>query len=446
MWFPKALQFFSAAAQCPWGRFALSFLKSKGLSVSQIAILRSAGLVTKLFTYTLWGMMADMFGDVKIVYVMSVLVGAFLLEPFRQGFAFYSLGTILLFKVLRSASNSIWPLTDAITVKLLRSEVKEETKDDEDYGKQRLWCSFSWGAVSLLTGIVIDKYGVQTIFEMYYFWSLILAVTVLWGLPSFPREEKVEDGIMNRFRTLGQFTSQPQIKSFFKCILLYAMVMYMVEIIPIMQLEEFVERGIGTRSLIGAAIFSSTATDIVIFYYGGYLVKQFSPQTLLAIAHYCCIARFFGYILVALFECPMLILPFQLLNGGSFAIFWLTTMDYTHSKCPSDLRGSVQGCLGTLVTVAQATSCFFWGQVYELVGPPKTYLLGIVILCMSLFLLSHTFSSKRAPMYKALSQIELIQDSLDYRTNKFYKDEQSSDETLEDQSRMSVNTETLISS
>jgi len=77
------------------------------LSISQIGVLRSAGLITKLFAYTIWGMMADIAGDVKMVYIMSVVIGALLLEPFRQGFAFYSLKVILFFKVLRSASNSL---------------------------------------------------------------------------------------------------------------------------------------------------------------------------------------------------------------------------------------------------------------------------------------------------------------------------------------------------
>jgi len=435
MWFPKALQFFSAAAQCPWGRFAVSFLKSKGLSISQIAILRSAGLVTKLFTYTLWGMMADMFGDVKFVYVMSVIVGACLLEPFRQGFAFYSLGTILLFKILRSASNSIWPLTDAITVKLIKSE---EGRCDEGYGKQRLWCSFSWGSVSLFTGVFIDWYGVDTIFWMYYFWSAILALTVMKGLPSFPPEHKGEDGVKHRFHTLRHFTSQPHMKSFFKCILFYSVIMYMVDIIPILQLEEFVEKGNGTRSLIGAAIFCTTGTDIFVFYYGNYFTETFLPQNLISIAHWCCIVRFVGYILVDVFQCPMLILPFQLLNGGTFALFWLTTMDYTHTQCPSNLRGSVQGCLSTLVTLAQATSCFFWGQVYEYFGPVKTYSLGIVFLFFSLMLLSHTFSSKRVPVYNILSQIETSQESLEINTNTLSEDEQKSEQKIQVRSTLHI--------
>jgi len=170
MWFPKALQFFSAAVRCPWGQFSISFLKSKGLSISQIGALRSAGLITKLFAYTLWGMMADIAGDVKMVYIMSVLVGALLLEPFRQGFAFYSLGITLFFKVIRSASNSIWPLTDAITVKLIKLELNTALADNhEGYGKQRLWYSVSFGAVSVITGVAIDRLGVETIFYMYYF-------------------------------------------------------------------------------------------------------------------------------------------------------------------------------------------------------------------------------------------------------------------------------------
>jgi len=114
--------------------------------------------------------MADIAGDVKVVYILSVVVGALLLEPFRQGFAFYSLGVTLFFKVLRSASNSLWPLTDAITVKLIKLELKTELgNSNEGYGKQRSWYSLSFGCISLVTGVFIDRLGVETVFYMYYF-------------------------------------------------------------------------------------------------------------------------------------------------------------------------------------------------------------------------------------------------------------------------------------
>jgi len=195
-------------------------------------------------------------------------------------------------------------------------------------------------------------------------------------------------------------------RSFFILMFSYAVVMYMVEIIPVLQLEEFVETGRGSRSLIGAAVLCSTMTEILIFNYGYYFTKNFSPQLLLSIAHFCCIVRLLGYILVDLMECPELILPFQLLNGGTFALFWLTTMEYSHDKCPANMCGSVQGCIGTLMTVAQACSSLIWGQVYESWGPQVTYAVGIVCLFLSLGLVTYTFCEKRQPFYEGLSQTE----------------------------------------
>lgn len=402
MWFPKALQFFSAAAGVPWGRFAVSYLKSKGLSPSQIANLRSAGLITKLFTYPLWGTMADACGDVKKVYIMCVIVGALFLEPFRRGWAFYSFGTILFFKVLRSGSNSIWPLTDAITVQV----VKSDGGNGEGYGKQRVWCSLSWGVISFISGILIDKFGLQLIFIMTYFWAFMLVMTVLKGLPSFPREKKEEGGLLGRFIMLRRFMQQPKMRSFFSCVFVYSILWYMVEIIPIMQLEEFRSRGYSTRSLIGTAILFSTLPEFPVFYYEKYFTEKFTPRKLFAIAHWCTILRFFGYILVTVADSPWLILPFQLLHGGTFGLFWLTTMKYTHSVCPPDLRGSVQGCLSTVATIAQAISSMFWGEVYEHWGPNFTYSLGIVLLMGSLVLINSVLSDavQPAPLYKVLSQ------------------------------------------
>jgi len=403
MWFPKALQFFSAAAGVPWGRFAVSYFKSKGLSPSQIANLRSAGLITKLFSYTLWGTLADACGDVKKVYIMCVIIASLFLEPFRRGFAFYSWGTILLFKMLRSGVNSLWPLTDAITVQF----VKSDESNGEGYGKQRLWCSLSWGIVSFISGIIIDKYGLEIIFAMTYFWALILVLTVLKGLPSFAREKKEEGGILGKFKMLRLFMAQPKMRSFFTCVFVYSILWYMVEVIPIIQLEEMGERmAMSTRSVIGTAILVSTLPEFPIFYNEKYFSEHYSPRKLFLIAHYCTILRFAGYILMTIMDSPWLILPFQALHGGTFALFWMTTMKYTHTVCPPDLRGSVQGCLSTVATIAQAISSMFWGEVYEHFGPSFTYSLGIVLLVASAIFLNSVLqdASQPAPLYKVLSQ------------------------------------------
>jgi len=88
------------------------------------------------------------------------------------------------------------------------------------------------------------------------------------GLPSFRREQKDQEKLTDRFRNLGRFVTQPKMRSFFILILFYAVVMYMEELIPILQLEAFVETGRGSRSLIGAAILCSTMTEMLIFYFG----------------------------------------------------------------------------------------------------------------------------------------------------------------------------------
>jgi len=96
----------------------------------------------------------------------------------------------------------------------------------------------------------------------------VLVLTVLLGLPSFRREQSNQEKLTDRFCTLGRFVAQPKMRSFSILIFSYAVVMYMENIIPILQLEEFVETGRGSRSLIGAAILCSTMTEIFIFYFG----------------------------------------------------------------------------------------------------------------------------------------------------------------------------------
>jgi PPP family 3-phenylpropionic acid transporter len=285
--------------------------------------------------------------------------------------------------------------------------VKSDESNGEGYGKQRLWCSVSWGFVSFLSGIIIDKYGIGVIFSMSYFWAFLLVLTVVKGLPSFSREKREEGGVLGRFVMLKRFMAQPKMRSFFTIVFVYSILWYMVEVIPIIQLEEMGSRmSISTRSVIGTAILASTLPEFPIFYYEKYFTNNFTPRGLFMIAHVCTILRYAGYILVTIMDSPWLILPFQALHGGTFAIFWMTTMKYTHSVCPPELRGSVQGCLSTVATIAQAISSMFWGEVYENFGPSFTYSLGIVLLIFSATFANSVLlgAAQPAPLYKVLSQ------------------------------------------
>ena len=57
-------------------------------------------------------------------------------------------------RVLRSATNAVGPLRDAITL-----EHTKKRKDEESYGRQRLFASLAWGMGSYLGGYLIGKRG-----------------------------------------------------------------------------------------------------------------------------------------------------------------------------------------------------------------------------------------------------------------------------------------------
>ena len=124
-------------------------------------------------------MIADYFNNSKALLLISLIVSNTLLLlfyfPSTNGIIFGNFYILLFVRGLRSYSNSIWSLIDAVTMKLIQ--------DKKSYGKHRLFGSISWGISSLIAGKLIDLYGMNAMFLYGFFWSFILFLLIYFFMP-----------------------------------------------------------------------------------------------------------------------------------------------------------------------------------------------------------------------------------------------------------------------
>ena len=58
-------------------------------------------------------------------------------------------------------------------------EKTDDEEAEESYGSQRVWGAVGWGIISLMTGVLVDWFGIIAMFGIYIFFSM-LGVVIMW--------------------------------------------------------------------------------------------------------------------------------------------------------------------------------------------------------------------------------------------------------------------------
>ena len=93
----------------------------------------------------------------------------------------------IIVRMLRSASNAVSPLRDAITI-----EYTSKRKDDESYGRQRMFASLAWGIGSFVGGYFIDTFSLWVIFPFTLCMTVITMSLLVFIFIVRERESGVE--------------------------------------------------------------------------------------------------------------------------------------------------------------------------------------------------------------------------------------------------------------
>ncbi|KAJ1453499.1 major facilitator superfamily domain-containing protein [Pelagophyceae sp. CCMP2097] len=156
----KMLSFLYSASGVAWNRFCNLYLLNCGFKPREIGAMKSLSLFGKLFAQPMWAAFADT-GSPPYVLAFSVVCSTIALEILRlgtrQGFyggATVHWSTVAALRCFRSMTSAASPVADAMVLALARS-------GGEAWGRQRFWGSASWGAGSLLVGILIDAVGLE---------------------------------------------------------------------------------------------------------------------------------------------------------------------------------------------------------------------------------------------------------------------------------------------
>ena len=276
----------------------------------------------------------------------------------------------------------------------------------KDYGKQRLWCSVSWGIGSLCTGLVIDYMGLNFMFVLFTMSSLIFLLLLLF-LPSCKSESGcdcdsvVQDSINSiqeseQTPLLERQVSESRLSTvlfksstilFLFSITLIGMVFSLIQsfLFIFMSRELLI-----SSSIIGLTTPLSILFELPVFYYSEDIIKIMGTSLMMILVHILLISRLLIYMILNV-QSAIFILPVELIHGLAFALTWAGGLEYTKRNAPESNKSTFVAIFCTLYNnVGGFLGTYIGGRIYEDYGHIYLWMFCILLLLVSMaaFLMS----------------------------------------------------------
>jgi PPP family 3-phenylpropionic acid transporter len=256
----------------------------------------------------------------------------------------------MLFAGLLALFNSaIQSLMDNTTLRLLGERRGQ-------YGRYRVGGSFGFIITSFTAGYLYEVTGLHWIFYTY---AAIMGLFVL-GAVWLPREPVRLSGSL--WGGLSKMVRQPAWLLFAaSACLLWISNNGTMNFIGIV-----VKDMGGSDQLVGLAWMTSALAEIPIMLTGDRLLRRVGPTRLLAVAFTSFTLR---SALLAVMPRPEWAPFIGLLGGVSFALFWLSSVSYSHDAAPEHLKSTAQGLLFSIMSVANMAGSLSSGWLFDHAGP-----------------------------------------------------------------------------
>lgn len=347
------------------------WFKQAGLGEAQIALVYAMPVLLRPVFTTGITFFADRSGHhVRLLRLLAV--GAFASVaalPFLHGFA----PIFVAFTLYALFWTTVIPLTDAIALAAARQGAA-------DYGRMRLWGSFSYIAVILTGGVAVDIYGAQA--ALWLFLAAAASVMLMsWWLPTMDRVNGVAaDGLAPvaaraiRFSDLTALVRLPVLWLFLAAT---SAVQATHAVYYLFGTIHWNATGI-PPTVIGALWSIGVVAEIVLFAFAATVAKRFGPVQLTLIGGLAALIRW----TCTSFDPPLVLLfPLQAMHGLSFGATYLGAMQFISRAFPVHMAATVQGVYASFSAgVGMGGAYLAAGPLYRTFG--ATAYLGMALLAL----------------------------------------------------------------
>ena len=365
-WVARGLYLFFFFGVGAFAMFLNVYYRSIGLSGTQIGVISMLGPAVGIFSATFWGMRRDRSGKMRLIFSITILGSLIWVLVFSQVQVF--LWLIPIVALFNFFYTPLLPLIDSNTLRLLGTR-------GQRYGRYRVWGTVSFTVASLVFGIVYERYGLHTMFQVYPFVLLCL----LWvgsGLANQPVREQNQVG-----HSMREMMRRPEWLVFAAGIFFLglgangAIAFVSVKVMAMG----------GSAGLVGLSWTTTAILEIPLMFFSEPLLRRFGALKLLTVA-------FIGYTLRITLYGIMPVpewAPFvNFLHGISFVPLTLGTVAYVNEMAPEHLKSTSQGLLASVLNFSNLAGVLIAGWLYDQIGHVNVFLVlaGVCFLGLVVFL------------------------------------------------------------
>lgn len=349
----KALLFFFYSSMMIIISYLPVYFQESGYSGSQIGLLLAVGPMAAIFAQPFWGYMTDKFKTSKRVITICI-IGAI-----SFSFALFSQPTYQLLVIVTffffSFMSPISGLCDSLAQ-------KTAIRISKSFGTIRMWGSIGFAVMSLLSGFLLSKIGVQHIYIPYLFFiSIALLISI------FIKDTKAtSENPVNVKQALSLVKNK-------KFMLFLALIIFIT--VTHRTSDSFIgifilERG-GAETIIGWSWFIGVASEAIVFATATIWFRKYHELTFIIIAAILYSIRWY---LMSILQDPLLILPLQVLHGLTFGIFYLCAFSFVTKQIPKELQSTGHLLFYTVFFgISGVVGSIFGGHVIEASSASRLY-------------------------------------------------------------------------
>jgi PPP family 3-phenylpropionic acid transporter len=368
------------------------WLEDQGMNGTAMGYLSAIPWLVMLVVQPFWGVLADRAGKMRCFHV-SILSAAVLFAIFpliAKGKVLIGIMTFL-FSVFQTP---VLPLLDSLTLDHVAKH------NNVSYSSLRFWGAPGFGLGAMLTGMLTETYGSEVSFYLSATF-LFLAWLVARGFVSPQPAVSAAD---LSFNGLGHTLNNRTLLGF----LLIVMVVSLAQSASSFFLTVYMREIGASSSITGTAIGVQALSELPFYFIAAWLVKKIAPGKVLLIAIFGTALRFLLYYLN---NSPYAVIGIESLNGVTWTLLWIASVEFVNEKVPPQWRTTGQSLLWAMYFGAGAVAGnVLIGRMYERM--PMQQIFGLFSLLVfltgvtSLFMLMR--SSRTKPKSMSYEQDAII--------------------------------------
>jgi MFS transporter, PPP family, 3-phenylpropionic acid transporter len=369
---------FGFASLASWMPILNLWMDQKKISGSAIGLLSAIPWIVMLAVQPFIGMLADKYGK-NLLLKISILLSSilFLIIPFAAN---NITAIAFLITILSIFNTPVLALLDSITL----DEV--EANGHTSYAFFRFWGAPGYALGALVTGNLIPKFGMDALF---YTSSGFLVLTWL-ALVNFKPLLYTSNRKDLSFDGIGKFFSKGPILLFLTVITIVSVGQSAINFFLTIYLKEIGSTASNTGIVLGVQAIS----ELPFYFIGSWLLTKMEPSKIVVMAIFFTALRLFLY---SLNSNPHAVIFIEPLNGITWTLLWISSVEFINKKIPAKWRTTGQSMLWAAYFGAGAViGNMFSGAVYEYAGIKNVFVINGIMISIAAILAYYFFLNDKA--------------------------------------------------